>query len=132
MGSAIGQSVGRSRTRVPVRSATGRSSAPSAVSIVENPLVAQDRALARAVEEEARDILGGYELGCLEVRFRVCQDRRDGLKFICKVESPAPADLHRESAQWRWWSPLMETAQDFRAALLDALEIRRQRLAAHA
>jgi len=29
-------------------------------------------------------------------------------------------------------TPLMETAQDFRAALIDAIEIRRQRLAAHA
>jgi hypothetical protein len=132
MGSAIGQSVGRSRTRMPVRSVAGRSAALGTVSIVENPLLAQDAALARAVEEEARDILGGHELGRLEVRFRVCQDLRDGLKFICKVESPAPADLYREGSQWRWWSPLMETAQDFRAALLDALEMRRQRLAAHA
>jgi hypothetical protein len=133
MGSAIGQSVGRSRTRVPIRGVTARSSSPlSAVSIVENPLVAEDATLAREVEDEARVILGGHALGRLEVRFRVCQDQHEGLKFICKVESPAPADLHKDGAQWRWWSPLMETAQDFRAALLDALEIRRQRLAAHA
>jgi hypothetical protein len=99
---------------------------------VENPLVARNPALARAVEEEARGILGSHDLGRLEVRFRVCLDEAEGLKFICKVESPAPADLDQDAMQWRWWSPLMETSQDFRAALLDAIEIRRQRLAAQA
>jgi hypothetical protein len=66
------------------------------------------------------------------VRFRVCRDEAEGLKFICKVESPAPADLHQDGSQWRWWSPLMETAADFRAALLEAIDIRRQRLASNA
>jgi hypothetical protein len=132
MGSAMGQSVGQSRTRIPVRTPPPRPSGLSAVSIVENPLVAQNPALARAVEEAARGILGSQPLGRLDVRFRVCRDEREGLKFICKIESPAPLDLHQDGVQWRWWSPLMETAQDFRAALLDALEIHRQRLAAHA
>jgi hypothetical protein len=130
MGSAIGHAVGRSRTRTPARSIGSRSLGVSAISILENPLVAQNPALARAIENEAQGILGSHDLGRLEVRFRVCRDERDGLKFICKVESPAPADLHQDGAQWRWWSPLMETAQEFRAALLDALEIRRQRLTA--
>jgi hypothetical protein len=131
MASAIGQSVGQGRARGPVRGMATRAAGASAVSIVENPLRAQHPALARAIEEEARGLLGGQDLGRLEVRFRVCRDESEGLKFICKVESPAPADLQQDGVQWRWWSPLMESAQEFRAALIDALEIRRQRLAAH-
>jgi hypothetical protein len=132
MASAIGQSVGQGRARTPARGAAVRSWGLTVVSIVENPLVGQNAALARAVEHEARGILGSQDLGRLEVRFRVCRDESEGLKFICKVESPAPADVHQDGVQWRWWSPLMETAQEFRAALLDAIEIRRQRLIAQA
>jgi len=129
MASAVGQSVGQGRTRTAARSLPGRFSGLAAVAIVENPVVAQNPGLGRAVEEEARGILGGLDLGRLEVRFRVCREEAEGLKFICKIESPAPADVQQDGMQWRWWSPLMETAQDFRAALLDAIEIRRQRLA---
>jgi hypothetical protein len=132
MASALGQSVGHGRPRASAKGAAMRpATARSTVAIVENPLAAQNAALAREVEADARGILGAQDLGRLEVRFRVCRDEVDGLKFICKVESPAPADLHQEAAQWRWWSPLMETAQDFREALLEAIDIRRQRLAAH-
>ena len=130
MASAVGQSIGQGRTRTPARSLPGRVSPLATVAVVENPLLAQNPALGRAVEDEARGILGGLDLGRLEVRFRVCREEAEGLKFICKIESPAPADVQQEDMQWRWWSPLMETAQDFRAALLDAIEIRRQRLAA--
>ena len=130
MASAVGQSVGHGRSRTAPRSSVARPAARSAISIVENPLAAQNPALAREIEQDARGILGAQDLGRLEVRFRVCRDEPEGLKFICKVESPAPADLHQEAAQWRWWSPLMESAQDFRDALFDAIEIRRQRLAA--
>jgi hypothetical protein len=129
MASAIGQSVGHGRTRTVAPRVAPRPSGSTSVCIVENPLAAQNPTLARAVEDEARDILATQPLGRLDVRFRVCRDERDGLVFICKIESPAPADLHQERLQWRWWSPLMQTAQEFRAALLDAVEIRRQRLA---
>ena len=130
MASPVGQSVGHGRSRASARTAAPRPAAPrSAVAILENPLAAQNPDLAREIEQEARGILGAQDLGRLEVRFRVCRDEAEGLKFICKVESPAPADLQQEAVQWRWWSPLMESAQDFRDALLDAIEIRRQRLA---
>lgn len=130
MASAVGQSVGQGRTRTSARSLPGRVSPLATVAVVENPLLAQNPSLGRAIEDEARGLLGGLDLGRLEVRFRVCREEAEGLKFICKIESPAPADVQQEGMQWRWWSPLMETAQDFRAALLDAIEIRRQRLAA--
>jgi hypothetical protein len=130
MASAVRQSGGQVRTR------TGRDSLPKgpvsgSVSIVDNPISAHNPALGRAVEDEARRILGTHNLGQLEVRFRVCRDA-DDMKFICKVESPAPADFHQEGTQWRWWSPLMATVQDFRTALLEGLEVRRQRLATQA
>ena len=130
MASPVGQTVGQGRARTVSRSAPARAAARSAVEIIENPLAVQNPALAREIETEARGILGGQDLGRLEVRFRVCRDEAFGLKFICKIESPAPADLHQEAAQWRWWSPLMESAQDFHDALVDAIEIRRQRLLA--
>jgi hypothetical protein len=129
MASAAGQSVGQGRARLTPRATAARPAARSAVTIVDNPLAAQNPALAREIEQDARGILGTQDLGRLEVRFRVCRDEAEGLKFICKVESPAPADLQQEAAQWRWWSPLMESAQEFRDALLDAIELRRQRLA---
>ena len=130
MASPVGQSVGQGRARTAPRAAAARpAAARSAVTIVETPLAAQNPELAHEIEQDVRGILGAQDLGRLEVRFRVCRDEAEGLKFICKVESPAPADLHQEAVQWRWWSPLMESAQDFREALLDAIEIRRQRLA---
>ena len=129
MASPVGQSVVQGRSRMVPRTASARPIARSVVSILENPLAAQNPELAHEIEQDVRGILGAQDLGRLEVRFRVCRDEAEGLKFICKVESPAPADLHREAAQWRWWSPLMESAQDFRDALLEAIEIRRQRLA---
>ena len=128
MASPVGQSVGHGRSRMAPRNVPARPAARSAVEIVENPLAAQNPVLAREVEQDVRSILGSHDLGRVEVRFRVCRDEAEGLKFICKVEGPAPADLHQEAAQWRWWSPLMESAQDFRDALMDAIEIRRQRL----
>jgi hypothetical protein len=129
MASAVRQSTGQGRARTAARESLAKDPASGSVSIVENPISVQNPALGRAVEDEARRILGTHDLGRLEVRFRVCRDEPEGIKFICKVESPAPADLHQDGVQWRWWSPLMETAQDFRAALLEAIEIRRQRLA---
>ena len=102
--------------------------APSLIQITANPLADQDPALAHAVEATARELLSGDFSATLVVRFRVCQDLAEGLRFICKIESPPVRDVDGEPTPWRWWSPLMETAQDFRAALTEALEVRRERL----
>lgn len=99
----------------------------SQIQILENPITTQNQALGREVEHELYDVLGGAALGRLEVRFRVCQDDVRGIKFICKVENPPQVEFEGSSAPWRWWSPLMETAEELRDALRDALEIRRQR-----
>src|SRR5688500_1242930 len=98
------------------------------IQIVENPIVAQDPQLGRAVEEEVREVLSSQDLGHLEVRFRVCRDEPEGMKFICKVENPLTVPGDGRPLAWRWWSPLLETAQDFRKALEEALEVRQQRL----
>jgi hypothetical protein len=101
------------------------------IHVLDNPLSAQDPALAAAVESTLKELLGPESLGELEVRFRVCQELNEGLRFICKVENPPLSDFEqRRRLPWRWWSPLMETAQDFRTALQEALQVRRDRLTA--
>jgi len=107
-----------------------RSGSPTIIQVLSNPLATQDPALARAVESALLEVLAPEDLGSVEVRFRVCEDFDDGVRFICKVENP-PANVLDPSTcqQWRWWSPLMESLQDFRAALQDAVQLRRERQA---
>ena len=108
-----------------------RHKARTLINVLDNPLKAQDPALGRAVEGILRDVLEGEDLGTVDVRFRVCQEPEDGLRFICKVENPPVADdIPQRRVPVRWWSPLMETAQDFRSALLDAIHVRRERMLA--
>ncbi len=97
------------------------------VHILDNPLGAEDPGLARAVEGVARHLLKG-DVGSVEVRFRVCREEGQALRFVCRVENP-PWAGEGGPVQWRWWSPLMETADDFRAALEEGLRVRRDRLA---
>lgn len=118
-------------TRTTLR-ATPPSRTRTEIRILDNPLAAQDPSLARDVEAILQDVLASEDVGVLEVRFRVCRELTEGLRFICKVENPPVPDLglQRQCAPWRWWSPLMETAQDFRAALQDGVQVRRERVAA--
>jgi hypothetical protein len=97
------------------------------IDILENPLAAENPALARTLEHEIRRMLQDEAVGVVEVRFRVCRDEADRFRFICKVENP-PGDGEAGQVQWRWWSPMMETADEFREALEDGLRIRRDRL----
>ena len=103
---------------------------PTVIQVLSNPLTTQDPALARAVESTLLEVLAPEDLGSVEVRFRVCEDGGVGVRFICKVENPPANDLDPSTRQqWRWWSPLMESLQDFRAALQDAVQLRRERRA---
>ena len=97
------------------------------VQVLENPLHRHDAALAAAVEGVLRRILAGESVGQVDVRFRVCRDECDGFRFICKVENPPRVDTE-VMMPWRWWSPLLETADDFAAALEEGLRVRRARL----
>ncbi len=109
--------------------ATPRTRALTEIHVLDNPLAAQDPALARAAEATLHEVLEDEDLGPIEVRFRVCRELDEGLRFICKVENPPLPDIvQRRLVPLRWWSPLMETAQDFRAALLEAMEVRRGRM----
>ena len=103
------------------REETGR------IEILENPIHRHDAALGAAVESELRRILAAEAVGHVNVRFRVCRDEADGFRFICKVENPPQVDTEL-MMPWRWWSPLLETAEDFAAALEDGLRVRRARL----
>ena len=127
MGIVTSQPVdGRTRTALfPVREREGKR---DRIDILANPLGSEDPNLARAVEAAVRRLLKDEDVGPVEVRFRVCRDETDGLQFICKVENP-PSDGDDGRAQWRWWSPLMKTAEDFRDALEQGLRVRRGRLA---
>jgi hypothetical protein len=100
----------------------------TAIQVLDNPLAQQDASLAKAVEATLHDVLGPEELGVLEVRFRVCREPDEGLRFICKVENPPVAEIvERQGLPMRWWSPLMESVQDLRSALQEALQVRRER-----
>ena len=118
----------RSRARLSPAAISRVPDEPCRIEIVENPIHRHDPALASAVEEEVRRVLRDESLGTVTVRFRVCRDDADGFKFICKVENPPSVDTD-VMMPWRWWSPLLETAEGFRAALEDGLRVRRARLA---
>jgi hypothetical protein len=121
------QQTGRNRARLSALPAAGH--AGSRIEIVENPIVAQNPALAADVEEEVHRALRDEDLGSVQVRFRVCQDDSEGLRFICKVENPPRVDGDGAAPPWRWWSPLLESAQQFRESLEEGLKVRRHRLA---
>ena len=121
------QHPGRGKVRLSALPGAGHAS--SRVEIIENPIVGQNPLLAAEVEEEVHRLLRDEDLGSVQVRFRVCRDESDGLKFICKVENPPRIDGDGAAPPWRWWSPLLETAQEFRESLDEGLRIRRHRLA---
>jgi len=121
------QDTGRSRARLAALPAPGHLS--TRIEIVENPLAGQNPQLASEVEDEIQRALHDENLGLVQVRFRICRDESDGLKFICKVENPPRVDGDGTAPPWRWWSPLLETAEGFRESLEEGLTIRRQRLA---
>jgi hypothetical protein len=100
----------------------------SRVEIVENPIAGQDPALGAEVEEQVRQALRDEDLGTVHVRFRVCQEEAEGLRFICKVENPPRVDGEGGAPPWRWWSPLLETSAQLRESLEEGLKIRRHRL----
>ena len=120
------QDLGRSRaglTAIP-----GPGYPPSCIEIVENPIGGENPQLGAEVEDVVHRALRDEDLGAVQVRFRVCRDETDGVKFICKVENPPRVDGDGAAPPWRWWSPLLETAQEFRESLEEGLRIRRLRL----
>lgn len=121
----VTQHTGRSKARLSALPGAGHPS--SRVEIVENPIIGQDPTLGVEVEEEIHRALRDQDLGPVQVRFRVCQDEPEGLRFICKVENPPRVD--GDGLPWRWWSPLLETAQELRESLEEGLKVRRHRLA---
>ena len=123
------QLTGRTRSKL---SAIPGVAFPSRIDILENPLATHSPALAAEVEHEVRSALRDEDLGSVQVRFRVCQDDSEGLRFICKVENPPRVDGDGAAPSWRWWSPLLETAQQFRESLDEGLKVRRLRLEASA
>jgi hypothetical protein len=97
------------------------------IEILENPILRHDPALAADLEDQLHRILRDESLGSVNVRFRVCRDEGDAFQFICKVENPPRVDTD-VIVPWRWWSPLLATAEQFASALEDGLRVRRGRL----
>ena len=121
------ENTGRSRTRLAALPAPGHLA--SRVEIVENPIVGQDPTLGAEVEAQVRGALLHEDLGPVQVRFRVCREEAEGLRFICKGENPPRVDGDGGAPPWRWWSPLLETPAQFRESLEEGLKVRRHRLA---
>jgi len=121
------QQTGRGRARLSALRTYAPRAQTSHIEIVENPIHRHDPELAAAVEEQIHRILRDENLGSVTVRFRVCRDDGDGFPFICKVENP-PRVYTDVIVPWRWWSPLLETAEEFADALEDGLRVRRARL----
>lgn len=122
------QPTARSRARLsPVVTGRMPSDETSLIEIVENPIHRHDPALAAAVEAHLHGILRDENLGPVSVRFRVCRDDAGQFQFICKVENPPRVDTD-VAMPWRWWSPLLATAEDFADALEDGVRVRRARL----
>jgi hypothetical protein len=122
------QPTARPRARLsPVTLNRQPSEETSFIEIVENPLHRHDPALAASVEAHLRRILRDENLGSVRVRFRVCREDDGAFQFICKVENPPRVDTD-VAMPWRWWSPLLATAEEFAAALEDGVSVRRARL----
>jgi hypothetical protein len=121
------QTIARSHARLTVTTSRLENEASSHIQILENPIHRHDPALAIALEEALRRILRDESLGFVAVRFRACTDEDGTFQFICKVENPPRVDVDG-MVPWRWWSPLLETAEQFAAALQDGLRVRRARL----
>src|SRR5215470_9060673 len=85
------QNAARTRSRLSALPAVGHPPG-SRIEIVENPISSQDPRLGAEVEEEIHRVLRNEDLGSVQVRFRVCRDEFEGLKFICKVENPPRVD----------------------------------------
>ena len=117
----------RTRARLNTVAASRTSEDTCRIEIVENPIHRHDAALGAAVEDQLRGLLGQETLGSVAVRFRVCRDENDAFRFICKIENPPRVDTDL-LMPWRWWSPLMASAEDFAAALEEGLRVRRARM----
>jgi hypothetical protein len=122
------QPTARSRARFSPLTSRVPSEELCRIEIADNPIHRHDPALAVAVEEQLRRVLRDESLGSVTVRFRICRVEDGDFRFICKVENPPRVDTD-VMVPWRWWSPLLETAEDFAAALEDGLRVRRARLA---
>ena len=127
MGLGMSQPVGRGMKAPLFRMRERGEGHRDRIDILPNPLAAEAPSLARTVEQELIRLLKDEDVGPVAVCFRVCRDEPAGLKFICKVENPPRVETD-VMVPWRWWSPLLETADDLAAALEDGLRVRRARL----
>jgi hypothetical protein len=94
------------------------------VHVLENGVAVYDPELGSVVERQVFDLLAREDMGRVEVRFRLCKDEADDVRFICKIDYPGDVE---QKGGWRWWSPLLSTPGELRLALEEGLELRRLR-----
>jgi hypothetical protein len=68
------------------------------------------------LEAIAVEALQGLDDEDLVVSFGVWEGDDDGVRFVCKVETP-PGDPLGTQPPWRWWSALFRTPEELRAEL---------------
>ena len=78
---------------------------------------------ARALEGVVHEVLAGTTEP-LYVQFGTWVEEDGGTRFVCRVET-APAPPFGAMLQWRWWSPLFESADQLRELLTAAAQARR-------
>jgi hypothetical protein len=91
---------------------------------ITRPIAGLPADVAREYERVIRAALDGEDVP-LDVQFGtwVAEDGR--LQVVCRVETP-PADPFALEAQWRWWSPLLDSPQALQDALCAAVARRRR------
>lgn len=93
---------------------------------VRNPIQDRDPRLARQFEQTVAEVLRSHDhgdFGLVEVRFHVWYGE-DAVKYVCKVECPSARSMEMDEPPWRWWSGLVETAQELDRELREAVGAR--------
>ena len=86
----------------------------ASIQFPDNPLWSHDPALGSAFEQAE---------GPVHVRFNVWRGTPDRVSYVCKVEM-AGENGGRPALPWRWWSPLVETPDELKGQLSEAVRRR--------
>jgi hypothetical protein len=89
---------------------------------ISRPPQSTSREMNLSLEEAVRAGLRGTSEP-LDVQFGTWLADDGHVQFVCRVEAP-PADPFAGETQWRWWSPLVDDANELREALEAAVASR--------
>jgi hypothetical protein len=95
----------------------------ASIQFPDNPLWSHDPALGRAFEQAVWTVLREQAEGPVHVRFNVWRGAPDHVSYVCKVET-AGENGGRSALPWRWWSPLVQTPDELKGQLTEAVRRR--------